>query len=109
MTAINSPCTTCGACCAFAADWPRFSLETDEVIARLPPGLVDLPNNRMRWEGNRCSALLGNVGVVTACAVYKDRPEVCRACEVGDDACTMARTRYGLSPLERATETPDSR
>jgi Fe-S-cluster containining protein len=60
---------------------------------------VDLDANHMRCEGDRCSALLGIVGVVTACAVYADRPEVCRACEVGDDACNMARERWGLPRL----------
>ncbi|MFA5951388.1 MAG: YkgJ family cysteine cluster protein [Hyphomicrobium sp.] len=99
MTETISPCTTCGACCSYSSEWPRFSTESDAAIERLPQSRVDLRANRMRCEGDRCSALLGTVGVVTACSVYADRPEVCRACEVGDDACTMARTRWGLPIL----------
>jgi Fe-S-cluster containining protein len=39
------------------------------------------------------------VGIATSCAVYADRPDVCRACEVGDDACSMARAKVGLPLL----------
>ena len=31
--------------------------------------------------------------------VYAHRPDVCRACEPGDDACSMARRRFGLAEL----------
>ena len=50
----------------------------------------------MRCEGDRCSALLGEIGVATACVIYADRPDVCRACLPGDDSCLMARHRFGL-------------
>ena len=32
-------------------------------------------------------------------AIYELRPDVCRECQPGDDACTMARERAGLPPL----------
>jgi uncharacterized protein len=50
----------------------------------------------MRCDGDRCAALVGEVGVSTACAIYAIRPDVCRACTPGDDACTMARQRFKL-------------
>lgn len=50
----------------------------------------------MRCEGHRCAALVGEVGIATACAVYEVRPEVCRACLPGDDECRTARSRFGL-------------
>jgi Fe-S-cluster containining protein len=78
-------CRHCGACCAFSAEWPRFALE-----------LIDDAHGRMRCEGDRCAALRGEVGVATACTIYPDRPDVCRACQPGDEACLMARRRYGL-------------
>ncbi len=53
----------------------------------------------MRCDGNRCSALVGDVGVATSCAVYDRRPDVCKACMPGDDACRMARQHYGLDAL----------
>jgi hypothetical protein len=43
--------------------------------------------------------LAGEVGVATSCTVYADRPDVCRECQPGDDACAMARRRYGLPPI----------
>jgi hypothetical protein len=51
----------------------------------------------MRCVGDRCVALIGEIGVATACGVYADRPVVCRDCEPGDEACLMARRRFGLS------------
>jgi len=97
MTA--SPCQSCGACCDTSAEWPRFSLESDEVLALIPPQYVDDPNGRMRCEGNRCTALSGKVGEATACVVYAVRPEVCRTCEPGDPECDIARRQHGLAPL----------
>lgn len=89
-------CQECGACCAYAADWPRFSLEDDADIARIPAPLVADNGSGMRWTGERCAALSGKVGEQVACTIYADRPIVCRDCVAGDEACLMARERYGL-------------
>lgn len=53
----------------------------------------------MRCDGDRCSALRGKIGEATACAVYDVRPDVCRACQPGDEECNMARRRYGMTEL----------
>jgi Fe-S-cluster containining protein len=94
IAAETSPCTSCGACCSYSAEWPRFTVEDDDTLARLPENLVTLSG--MRCVGDRCSALAGDIGVSTRCTVYADRPEVCRACVPGDDACQMARIKFGL-------------
>ena len=91
-------CQACGACCAFSAEWPRFSLEDDTALQRISRALVDDERGRMRCDGDRCLALVGEVGVSTSCSVYAMRPDVCRACEPGDDACQMARQRFNLRP-----------
>jgi Fe-S-cluster containining protein len=96
---VQSPCNACGACCSYSADWPRFTLEDDADIARLPPVLVSDTMSGMRCDGDRCCALSGKVGVTTSCRVYAQRPDVCRACQPGDEACTIARERFGLKPL----------
>ena len=96
---LHALCQACGACCAYARDWPRFTIESDDAIDRLPTHLVEFDGSGMRWTGNRCAALSGEVGVLTACTVYHDRPQVCRDCVAGDDACQMARARHGLPPL----------
>ncbi len=89
-------CQSCGACCAYSRDWPRFTLEDDADLARIPAGFVDDSLGRMRCTGERCVALSGEIGVGTACTIYDVRPQVCRACLPGDDACRMARAHYGL-------------
>ena len=94
-----SPCQACGACCAYSADWPRFALESDAAIAMIPQVYVDDARGAMRCIGDRCSALVGEVGVATACRVYAVRADVCRECEPGDAACTIARARFRLPPI----------
>jgi hypothetical protein len=94
-----TPCRTCGACCAFSREWPRFTTETDAELDRIPGEFVADDLAQMRCRGDRCGALVGEVGVSTSCAVYAVRPDVCRACEPGDEACQLARSRSGLSAI----------
>jgi Fe-S-cluster containining protein len=89
-------CRSCGACCAYSAEWPRFALEDAAALDRIPRALVDDERGRMRCEGNRCSALIGEVGISTSCSVYAVRPDVCRDCLPGDPECLTARRRYNL-------------
>ncbi len=77
-TLMSDLCQSCGACCATSAEWPRFSLESEEAIAAIPAAYVDDPQGRMRCEGDRCTALKGKIGEATACLVYAVRPEVPR-------------------------------
>jgi Fe-S-cluster containining protein len=90
-------CRTCGACCSYSADWPRFSLETEELLVRIPRELVAEDEHGMRCSGARCAALVGVVGRSTSCAIYPLRPDVCRACLPGDPECLEARRHFGLS------------
>jgi Fe-S-cluster containining protein len=103
----SSPCRTCGACCAYSREWPRFSTEDEAALARIPAPYTDHDRGRMRCAGERCTALTGTVGVSTTCEVYSVRPEVCRACQPGDDACQLARTWFGLAPLPSASIDPE--
>lgn len=97
----SSPCTVCGACCAYSDEWPRFTIEDDATLDRIPAEMVNDQLSGMRCDGVRCLALVGQIGVATSCAIYADRPDVCRACEPGDHACDMARVRHGLPLLAR--------
>jgi len=100
MSAANQAlCQSCGACCAYSAEWPRFGLETEEEIEAIPREYVDDTRGTMRCEGNRCIALQGEIGVSALCMVYAVRPEVCRACQPGDESCQTARQHFGLAPL----------
>ncbi len=103
MSFDEATCRACGACCAHSAEWPRFALEDDAALAAIPPVYVDDARGTMRCEGDRCSALVGDVGVATSCAVYAVRPDVCRACLPGDDACAIARRGFTLAAISSAT------
>jgi len=100
----HSPCQSCGACCAYDAEWPRFWTESDDDIALIPANLVNEEGTGMACDGNRCAALVGIVGEATQCAIYDRRPEVCRDCQPGDDACAMARDAWGLDALDGSEE-----
>ena len=89
-------CKSCGACCSYSSDWPRFSTEDDAQLDRIPAKLVAADETGMRCKGTRCLALAGKVGKATSCTIYEIRPDVCRACMPGDDDCRMARKAFGL-------------
>ena len=40
-TSDENPCQGCGACCAYSANWPRFSTEDDEALDRIPAEFVN--------------------------------------------------------------------
>lgn len=94
-----NPCQPCGACCAYSRDWPRFTTEDDAALDRIPEQFVNARLSGMRCDGERCSALSGEIGKATACGIYDLRPEVCRTCMPGDPECAMARRRHGLPVL----------
>jgi uncharacterized protein len=92
-------CQDCGACCGYSADWPRFTLESDDELDYLPPELVRDDLGGMACNSNRCRALSGTIGERTACSIHPIRPEVCRTCMPGDPECLMARALHGLGPV----------
>jgi Fe-S-cluster containining protein len=92
-------CQACGACCAYSANWPRFTIESDEALDLIPPALVNDRSSGMRCENDRCCALEGKIGVATKCGIYALRPEVCHTCMPGDAECAMARRKFGLPAL----------
>ena len=97
--AVESHCQACGACCAYSSNWPRFSTEDDAALELIPLEFVNATMSGMRCDGERCSALSGEIGVATSCGIYAVRPEVCRTCMPGDVECAMARKRHGLPVL----------
>ena len=99
-------CQSCGACCAYSANWPRFSTEEDAALDLIPPDLVNAAQSGMRCDGDRCAALAGKIGVATSCTIYDVRPEVCRSCVPGDAECDMARRRHRLPRLEQRISPP---
>jgi uncharacterized protein len=94
-----SVCQACGACCSYSHNWPRFTTEDDAQLALIPETFVNDKLSGMRCDGDRCSALSGQIGVATRCDIHPVRPEVCRTCMPGDVECAMARRRHGLAVL----------
>lgn len=92
-------CRQCGACCAYSASWPRFSVESDDALALIPGRFVNERMSGMRCRDDRCAALEGKIGVAASCAIYAVRPEVCRTCMPGDAECAMARRKFGLPAI----------
>jgi uncharacterized protein len=92
-------CQNCGACCSYSQSWPRFSIEDDAALALIPEKFVNTRQSGMRCDGDRCSALSGQVGAGVRCDIYAVRPEVCRTCMPGDAECNMARKRFGLEAV----------
>jgi Fe-S-cluster containining protein len=106
VTAAAFDCRTCGACCSYAPDWPRFTLESDAEIARIPAALMNAAGTGIRCSGDRCAALTGTVGTGVSCGIYAIRPNVCQDCMPGDEACRLARTRFGLPAGTEETAFP---
>jgi uncharacterized protein len=96
---VESPCQACGACCSYSSNWPRFTTEDDAALDLIPEKFVNEKLSGMRCDGERCSALTGQVGIATSCGIYAVRPEVCRTCMPGDPECAIARKRHGLPAL----------
>ena len=97
--ATENVCLSCGACCAYSENWPRFSTEDDAALDLIPSALVNGRGSGMRCENDRCAALQGQIGVATSCTIHAIRPEVCRTCMPGDAECAMARRKFGLPVL----------
>ena len=110
-----SPCQQCGACCA-SYRVSFYAGEMDEMPGGIvPSGLVEQINSVMACmrgterQPPRCVALHGTIGVSVACSIYEFRSSTCRDFSPyaelgqGDDACTEARRRHGLPPLESLT------
>jgi len=108
-------CTSCGACCygrrdyvqVFPHDTVRLgAARTAELVAPAvgespaSVGRESEPTRFMKMTGGHCVALRTDVPNRFLCAVYEDRPELCRALEPGSTPCLEARAR--MKVLSRA-------
>jgi Fe-S-cluster containining protein len=85
--------------------------ELDDEGGCVPSGLaVELNGTLCRMRGTdhaspRCAALVGPIGERAHCGIYEWRPSPCREfglrapLGIGDEACSRARARHGLPPL----------
>lgn len=106
----ENPCIRCGACCAVYRISFYWAEGDDAVDGGVPVHLTERINAfrvAMRRTGSpdaRCIALCGLPGQSVQCAIYEQRPSVCRNFEpswkTGTDnpLCDKARTMLGLEP-----------
>ena len=93
---MDLDCLACGACCAFSESWPAFIGDGDGE--GIPDELIDFERERMQCYGDRCSALVGEIGSRAQCSVYDNRPLVCREFQPGSEDCIMVRRQFKLDP-----------
>lgn len=111
----------CGACCSTRNNREHLIYITAKDLKRLPRGwsnknaqLFSAPAGvasevigglRIRESDGirRCVALKGVIGKKAVCKIYRDRPKVCRAYEMGSPICLDARKSMGLNvdPLSK--------
>jgi uncharacterized protein len=111
MPGKNS-CLSCGACCAHYRVSFYWAEANDVTLGGVPVELTEkLSCVRLVMKGTnqpnpRCSALIGELGRRVYCAIYPNRPQVCRnlyaswSAGRADEKCNKARMAFGLSPLE---------
>ena len=97
----ESPCQACGACCAYSWNWPRFTTEDDAALDLIPAKFVNERLSGMRCDGDRCSALSGQIGVATVvhdlCGAARGLPDLhARRCRMRHGAAK----RHGLPRWE---------
>jgi len=101
-------CQQCGACCTNhehnrAVGYVWLTNDESKQMRRL--GLTVVRAGASSFLGTRtregasypsCIALLGRVGELCGCAIYRSRPLNCRQFEVGGSLCKAAREQAGL-------------
>lgn len=106
-------CQECGACCAgwevdlFSSDLVNIE-RAEKRLGKTLMREVSRGDTVMAATGPRlrCAALKGRIGKDTACAIYKDRPDVCRAFRRGGDQCITALVRARREGWMKLTQEP---
>ncbi len=75
-------CKRCGACCL-----NQFVPIRQD--SKIPITMRD--GDQMRITDGKCAAFRGRLGGPSSCAIYEDRPEVCRVFAPGSWACCNVR------------------
>jgi uncharacterized protein len=111
LPVFQSPCLSCGACCAFYRASFYWAEADDATENGVPVDLTAKRNEVLRvMRGTetkpcRCVALEGTIGQRVRCTIHPRRSSVCRefdaAWQFGEphDRCDRARAAWGLPPL----------
>lgn len=106
----TSPCTSCGACCAFfrvSFFWGECQSSggtvPDNAVEVVTPHLVSMIGTNQ--SNPRCEKLAGELGDDVRCTMYEQRSSSCREFDaswengVHNPGCDDARAKHGLPPL----------
>jgi Fe-S-cluster containining protein len=109
------PCLECGACCVTdleygkggfvrlqAGDFDRLPEKYRlKVIKDSDPGVDRLGHKGLPTTGYRCVALRGEVNKKVSCAIYEERPTLCRTFERGSQDCRKEYARWKFGRYQR--------
>lgn len=107
----DSPCLSCGACCASFRVSFYWAEADDGPGGKVPAALTEQVNSHLRCmrgtrdEPVRCAALSGEVGRQVACTIYELRPSPCREFNVFEkdgtpnERCQRLRAALNLEPI----------
>lgn len=106
----SSPCTSCGACCAFfrvSFYWGEcgesHELMPGDRVEQISPHLVAMKGTNQK--NPRCVNLDGVLGESVGCSLYEKRSTACRDFAyswengVHNQRCDDARAAHGIMPL----------
>lgn len=117
----ESPCLTCGACCAnFRVSFYWGECQSaggtipDELTLQVSPHHACMKGTEKKPV--KCVALIGTPGEHVCCSIYEQRSSTCREFDIVNadgsinEDCTRARAVYGLPPvmLPQFIPTPES-
>lgn len=89
-------CTQCGACCFGKRD-AYITLLPEDAGRAIPADITHLHEKKryLRMCNGHCAQLSFSASGETLCAIYADRPTVCRAFRAGSFECMKARQHNG--------------
>ena len=104
------PCLTCGACCnsyRVSFHYSEMLSESHGVPEEMSVQTTPYQNAMLgtNLEFPRCIAFVGEVGEVSSCSIYKNRPGCCRLFKASfengerNPACEESRAGKSLRPL----------
>ncbi|MCB2110814.1 MAG: YkgJ family cysteine cluster protein [Defluviimonas sp.] len=105
MPSDRADCTTCGACC-FGTHDRYVAILPEDAGREIPPSALTEIDGRlfMAMRDGHCAQLTRTADNRLTCALYRHRPEACRAFRAGSFECGRARTRR--LPLAEAMRCP---
>jgi hypothetical protein len=92
----SAACQSCGACCSFSRRVAAVYIGKRRRSQPDSPGACRRRTGPHAMQRQSVLRPYRDRRVATSCAIYAQRPDVCKACLPGDHACRLARQHFGL-------------